>query len=121
MRAEIHARSPHLLAAIPMACVLAVASFGIAPAVNAEGVARYLERGKIARSKMNRIKRRGRLRIHLPIGPSYTYQDYLYYYSRGYYPTNIGGYIYYPYYYYRSYKRGHGPPHRQRTHKDRRW
>ena len=44
-------------------------------------------------------------RIHLPIGPSYVYYDYPYYYSRGYYPTHIGGYVYYPYYYYGSYPR----------------
>jgi len=38
-------------------------------------------------------------RIRLPMGPSYIYYDYPYYYSRGYYPTHIGGYIYeYPFY-----------------------
>ena len=50
---------------------------------------------------MIEIKRRGRgPRIHLPIGPSSVYYDYPYYYSRGHYPTHIGGYVYYPYYYY---------------------
>jgi hypothetical protein len=55
-------------------------------------------------------------RIHLPIGPSYVYYDYPYYYSRGHYPTHIGGYVYYPYSYYsrRSY-RVPGSPRRQRA------
>lgn len=39
-------------------------------------------------------------KIRLPVGPSYIYYDYPYYYARGYYPTHIGGYIYYPSYYY---------------------
>jgi hypothetical protein len=34
-------------------------------------------------------------RIYLPIGPSYTYYDYPYYYSRGHYPTHIVRYVYY--------------------------
>jgi hypothetical protein len=38
------------------------------------------------------------------VGPSYIYYDYPYYYARGYYPTHIGGYVYYPYY--RSHYRG---------------
>ena len=29
------------------------------------------------------------------MGPSYVYYDYPYYYSRGHYPTHIGGYVYY--------------------------
>jgi hypothetical protein len=33
--------------------------------------------------------------IYLPVGPSSRYYDYSYYYSRGYYPTHIGGYVYY--------------------------
>jgi hypothetical protein len=41
-----------------------------------------------------------------PIGPSYIYYDYPYYYSRGHYPTHIGGYVYYRPYYTRSRYRG---------------
>ena len=41
-------------------------------------------------------KRRRRVRIRLPRGPSYIYYDYPYYYSRGFYPKHIGGYVYYP-------------------------
>lgn len=40
-------------------------------------------------------RRSRRQRIHLPIGPAYVYYDYPYYYSRGHYPTHIGGYVYY--------------------------
>ncbi|WP_139247842.1 hypothetical protein [Hyphomicrobium sp. CS1GBMeth3] len=43
-----------------------------------------------------RVQRRARkTRIYLPVGPSYIYYDYPYYYSRGHYPTHIGGYVYY--------------------------
>jgi hypothetical protein len=66
------------------------------------------------------FKRRARgRRIHLPIGPSYIYYDYPYYYSRGHYPTHIGGYVYYPYYYGSQYTRYRGSPRRQRAHKNR--
>lgn len=41
-------------------------------------------------------RRRG-VRIPLHLGPAYIYQDYPYYYSRGFYPTHIGGYVYRPY------------------------
>ena len=82
-----------------MPCVLAVGLLGIPAIANAESSERsYLAPGKSARISVTKIKRRGRgVRIHLPIGPSYTYYDYPYYYSRGYYPTHIGGYVYYPY------------------------
>jgi hypothetical protein len=58
-------------------------------------------------------------RIPLPIGPSYIYYDYPYYYSRGYYPTHIGGYVYYRPYYSRSDYRGRGQSHRQRVRRNR--
>lgn len=44
--------------------------------------------------------------MYLPLGPSYIYYDYPYYYSRGFYPTHIGPrYVYYghPYFYGRGY------------------
>ena len=48
---------------------------------------------------MPESRRRGRgVRIRVPVGPGYIYYDYPYYYSRGYYPTHIGGYVYYPFY-----------------------
>jgi hypothetical protein len=53
---------------------------------------------------MIEIKRRGR---DLPIGPGYVYHDYPYYYSRGYYPTHIGGYVDYLTCHYRSYYGGY--------------
>jgi hypothetical protein len=63
-----------------MACVLAVGFTGIAEVANAE-------------SGGQSLRKTGR--IPLPLGPSYVYYDYPYYYSRGYYPTHIGGYVYY--------------------------
>ena len=108
----------NLFASILMACVLAVGFLGIAPATNAASAGKSIRKpgARAPGITVLEIKHRGRgLRIYLPIGPSYIYYDYPYYYSRGYYPTHIGGYVYYgyPYYYYsRSYYRGPGsaPP-----------
>jgi hypothetical protein len=51
---------------------------------------------KKQRSYVLEAPRRSRApRIYLPIGPSYTYYDYPYYYSRGHYPTHIVRYVYY--------------------------
>jgi len=97
--------SRNLFASI-LACLLAVGFLGIAPVANpASAVPAFLKHRESARNYVIEIKRRGRgPRIHLPIGPSYIYYDYPYYYSRGYYPTHIVGYVYYPYYFYsRSY------------------
>jgi hypothetical protein len=96
--------SRHLFAAIPMACLLAAGLLAIAPAANAESAGQ--KAGKIAGKNNIGAKREFRRRfrsvkIHLPVGPSSIYQDYPYYYSRGFYPTHIGGYVYYPSYYYR--------------------
>lgn len=92
--------SRNLFASFLMACLLAAGTFGIAPVANAASAGMSLpKRGESARSYVIEIKRRGRgPRIHLPRGPGYIYYDYPYYYSRGYYPTHIGGYVYYPYY-----------------------
>ena len=81
------------------ACSLAVGFLGIAPAANAadSGGRLYLKPGKNVRSHVITIKpRRYGTRILLPIGPGQVYCDYPYYYSRGHYPTHIGGYVYYP-------------------------
>jgi hypothetical protein len=88
-------------ASILMACLLAVGFLGIASVANAKsGGKSVLKPGKGVRSNVITIK--PRVRIHLPVGPGSVYCDYPYYYSRGHYPTHIGGYVYYPYYY-RSY------------------
>jgi hypothetical protein len=102
-----------------MACLLAVGFLGMAPVANAEsGGQSVVKPGKGAKSDVIKIKRPGRrVRIHLPVGPAYVYCDYPYYYSRGHYPTHIGGYVYYPHYYYRScwgHNRGPGSPRRQK-------
>lgn len=93
--------SRHAFAATSMACLLAVGLFGIAPLANAEGVDRPPRAGKIAGDNAIETKRRFQRRyrtvkIHLPVGPSSVYYDYPYYYCRGFYPTHIGGYVYYP-------------------------
>jgi hypothetical protein len=92
--------SRNLFASILMACVLAVGALGIASAANAASAGKSIRKpGESARNYVLEMKRRGRgPRIHLPIGPSYIYYDYPYYYSRGYYPTHTGGYVYYPYF-----------------------
>lgn len=62
------------------------------------GARTYVLRSKSARSFVLKRKRRARgPHIYLPIGPAYTYYDYPYYYSRGYYPRHIVHYVYYPY------------------------
>jgi hypothetical protein len=91
--------SQKLFAFVPMACLLA-AGLVIAPAVDGAAAGRSLgkhrESGRTYQLE-SRQRARGP-RIHLPVGPSYIYYDYPYYYSRGYYPTHIGGYIYdYPF------------------------
>ena len=80
-----------------MACLLAVGFLGIASVANAGSAKQsLLKPGESARNYVLESKRRGRgPRIHLPMGPAYIYYDYPYYYSRGYYPTHIGGYVYY--------------------------
>jgi hypothetical protein len=115
--------SRHVFASIPIACLLAVGLLGTAPQVaNAESVG-ALKTGKIAKSNAAETKKRFRrlshfhsVKIPLAIGPTSIYQDYPYYYSRGHYPTHIGGYAYYPYYYGRGFYPtyvGTGPARRQ--------
>jgi hypothetical protein len=87
-----------------MPCLLA-GFLGIAPVANAKsGGQSFVKPDKSARSNVIKIKRyygRG-VRIHLPVGPASVYCHYPYYYSRGHYPTHIGGYVYYPHYYQRT-------------------
>jgi len=98
--------SRNVVASVLVACSLAVGFASTAPVANAETLRPHksasLKPGKSTKNKSIETRRRFRsVRIHLPIGPTSVYQDYPYYYSRGYYPTHIGGYVYYPYYYYR--------------------
>jgi hypothetical protein len=108
--------SRNLCVSLLMACSLAVGFLGIAPVIN-DASAGKRKPGVSARNYVLEMKRRGRgPRIHLPIGPSYLYYDYPYYYSRGHYPTHIGGYVYYPSFYRGgSYYRGPGSARRQRA------
>jgi hypothetical protein len=97
-------RNGSLLAFGLTACLLTVGAFGLAPAANAElGGQSSLKTKKIAGKSTGktaaRLKRR--MRILLPVGPASVYTEYPYYYSRGYYPRHIGGYVYYPAPFYR--------------------
>jgi len=93
--------SRNSFASILMASVLAVSSLGVRPGLDAALAGQSVKKsGEGARSYVLEGKRRGQPgargpRIPLPIGPSYTYYDYPYYYSRGHYPRHIGGYVYY--------------------------
>ena len=90
---------------ILITCLLAVGVLGIAPVANAAdaGERNYLKAKKSVRNQVITVRPRVRgARIPLPIGPGSVYCEYPYYYSRGHYPTHIGGYVYYPYNY-RSY------------------
>ena len=104
--------SRKLFASLLTACLLTVGSGGAASAGQS-----FLKPGESATNNAIEIKDRGRgAWPNLPIAPSYLAYDYPYYYSRGYYPTHIGGYVYYPNYYYsRSYYRGPGSARRQRA------
>jgi hypothetical protein len=117
-----------------IACLQAVA-LAAAPGANAALAGKpILALERVARTDVIEIARRGRgARIYLPLGPAYIYYDYPYYYSRGHYPTHVGGYVYYPSYGLSSrpwrggpcsashrrcvagwsYERGPGPPRRQ--------
>ena len=86
-----------VFASIPMACLLAAGLLGITPAANAETAGPSVQRSsKIASHNGLKIRRPFRsVRIYLPLGATSGYYDYLYYYSRGHYPTHVGGYAYY--------------------------
>lgn len=88
-----------LLASVLVACSPLVAFLCATPSATAAPAGkRGLEHHKSAKAYVLKSKRRVRsTKIHLPVGPSYIYYDYPYYYARGYYPTHIGGYVYYPY------------------------
>jgi hypothetical protein len=78
-----------------MACLFAAGILGLAAMHVSSADAKSRESAS-AGSYVLESKRRARgPRIPLPIGPSYLYYDYPYYYSRGHYPTHIGGYVYY--------------------------
>jgi hypothetical protein len=105
-------------ASVPMACLLAVGFLAIAPLANDASAGKtYRKSGESGRNYVLESNRRGRAPvIRLPIGPSYTYYDYPYYYSRGHYPTHIVHYVYYPSYYYgRGFYRGPGSLRRSRA------
>jgi hypothetical protein len=85
-----------VFASILTACLLAAGFLGTASVADT-AAAKKPKSGESAGDCVLERKVRGRrVRIHLPIGPSYIYYDYPYYYCRGYYPTHIGGYVYYP-------------------------
>jgi hypothetical protein len=108
-------KAQSLIASSLAACLLASGFLGLAAVVN-DASAGKMKRGASSRSFALEMKRRNRgPRIPLPIGPSYLFYDYPYYYSRGHYPTHIGGYVYYPYDYSRSHYRDPAAPRRQRA------
>ncbi len=81
-----------------LACMLAVGFLGIAPGTDVAWAGKSVRKsGEGARNYALEMRRRGRAPvIHLPLGPSYIYYDYPYYYSRGHYPTHIVHYVYHP-------------------------
>jgi hypothetical protein len=107
-------RNPFAL--LLMSCLLAVGYLAIASMTN-DASAGKRKPAVSGRSFALEMKRRGRgPRIPLPMGPSSIYYDYPYYYSRGHYPTHIGGYVYYPRNYYtRGLSRGPGSSQRPRA------
>lgn len=88
----------NLFAPILMACVLVAGFFGIAAVASAASAGKSVLKARDGSRtyQLESTARRRARRIPLPIGPSYIYYDYPYYYSRGFYPRHIGGYVYYP-------------------------
>lgn len=85
----------HLFFATALLICLSVAgAISLAPMAQADSDRRFYKSGRSYALEGRRVRQR--VRIPLPIGPSYIFYDYPYYYSRGYYPTHIGGYVYYP-------------------------
>jgi hypothetical protein len=99
-------RSRNLLVFVLVVCSPIICFLGAAPlAAGASAGQSFSKPDKSARHYGLKNKRRvRRTKIRLPVGPSYIYYDYPYYYARGYYPAHIGGYVYYPDY--GSYYRG---------------
>ena len=109
--------SRSLFASSLMACLLAGGFLGLAPVVHDASAGKSIRKRDSGRNFVLEMHRRGRgPRIPLPMGPSHIYYDYPYYYSRGHYPTHIGGYVYYPRNYYtRGLSRGPGSSQRPRA------
>ena len=99
--------SRNLFASTLMGCALAVGFLGTTPVAATDITEpRYVRPGKIVKApdgiRYRRYRDNRGVRIHLPVGPASVYCEYPYLYSRGHYPTHIGGYIYYPYNYQRT-------------------
>ena len=87
--------SRNSVASLLMPCLLAAGFLGIASMTN-DASGKSIRKRDSGRNFVLEMQRRGRgPRIPLPMGPSSIYYDYPYYYSRGHYPTHIGGYVYY--------------------------
>jgi hypothetical protein len=95
--------APTLLAA----CALAIGFLGVTPVAATDiNRPRYVKPGKFVKApdgiRYRRYRDNRGVRIHLPVGAASVYCEYPYLYSRGHYPTHIGGYVYYPYHYQRT-------------------
>ncbi len=108
--------SRNSFASLLMPCLLAVGFLGIASMTD-DASGKSIRKRDGGRNFVLEMQRRGRgARIPLPMGPSSIYYDYPYYYSRGHYPTHIGGYVYYPRNYYtRGLSRGPGSSQRPKA------
>jgi hypothetical protein len=109
--------SRNSLASFLMPCLLAIGFLGIAPMIDDASAGKSIRKRDSGRNFVLEMRRRGiGPRIPLPMGPSSVYYDYPYYYSRGHYPTHIGGYVYYPRNYYtRGLSRGPGSSQRPKA------
>ncbi len=88
--------SRNLFAPILMACLLTVGFGGLAPVANVASAGQSLMDDRESAKDAIGLERRGHdKRIHLPIGPGSVYYEYSLHDSRGYYPSHIGGYVYY--------------------------
>lgn len=109
--------SRKVLAAIMMACLLTIGLTGFAPAAKAASIGKSLLNNPSVSMKKDVTNigyRKDNYHFapgnYPPIAPTYRYYDFPYYYSRGYYPKHIRGYINFLYdyrcdYYYTKYSR----------------
>ena len=86
----------NLFASILTACLLAAGSLGASTAMASPIGLAISHPGESIGDQLIKVKNRGDgVSIYLPVGPSSRYEDYSSSYSRGHYPTHIGGYVYY--------------------------
>jgi hypothetical protein len=100
-------RSRNLVASVLTACLLTVGFSGVSSMATGASAAETSDKpNQRTKHHVRKAKRHYEARryedhrfeaprAYLPVGPSYLFHDYPYYYSRGYYPTHVGPHVVY--------------------------